>query len=88
MIDLLLDLKDEVHAAKARGQPALDPLTRARFSGEYDLIIAAGWQANPEPPRPEGKRSRKQHPARNRLAPLAGGQMANACLCHQFRRAF
>jgi transposase len=67
MIDLLLDLKDEVQAAKARGQPALDPLTLARLSGEYNLIIAAGWQANPEQARPEGKCSRKQHPARNLL---------------------
>jgi transposase len=79
MIDLLLDLKEQVHAAKARGQPALDPLTLARFSGEYDLIIAAGWQANPDLAQPEGKRSRKQHPARDRLASVAGGQVASAC---------
>jgi transposase len=49
------------------------------FSGEYDLIIAAGWQANPDLAQPEGKRSRKQHPARDRLASVAGGQVASAC---------
>jgi transposase len=88
MIDLLLDLKDEVQAAKARGQPALDTISRARFSGEYDLIIAAGWQANPEPPKPEGKRSRKQHPARNLLHRLQVGKWQTLAFATNFAVPF
>jgi transposase len=74
MSKLLLDLKEQVQSAKARGQPTLDPLTLARFSGEYDLIIAAGWQANPDPSEQTGKRRGKQHPARKLLHRLQVGK--------------
>ena len=74
MKDLLLDLKAEVQAAKARGQPALDRLRVACWSADYDRILAAGWQANPEPAKSAGKRSRKQHPARRLLHRLQVGK--------------
>ncbi len=72
--ELLLDLKAEVQAAKARGQPTLDRLTLARFSEEYDLLIAAGWQANPSAFASPASRRRKQHPACKLLHRLQVGK--------------
>ncbi|MFL5667692.1 MAG: IS66 family transposase [Ktedonobacteraceae bacterium] len=74
MKDLLLEIKAEVQAAQTRGQPALDCLTMARFSGDYDLLLAQGWQSNPPPSPSSGSRRRKQHPARTLLNRLQAGK--------------
>jgi len=74
MKDLLLEIKAEVQAAQARGQPALDRLSLARMSGDYDLLLAQGWQSNPPTFPSSGSRGRKQHPARTLLNRLQAGK--------------
>lgn len=74
MKNLLLDMKDAVEQARARGQPDLSLGVLAPLLTRYDQIVARGYQANPraETPRERGQYKRlpgrpKQSPARNLL---------------------
>lgn len=69
MKELLLEMKAAVEKARLSGKRELDVLALGRFHRRYELILAAGYQANP-PPAPVKKTHgghTKQHPARNLL---------------------
>jgi len=71
MIQLLLEIKQAVEAAKTREQVALSAEQITGFKYRYDQIVAEGLLANPLPERTAGqvrKRGRvKQSPAKNLL---------------------
>jgi transposase len=67
--ELLLEKKTAVENATLAGKRELDVLALGRFHRRYELILTAGYQANP-PPAPIKKTHgghTKQHPARNLL---------------------
>ena len=74
MKTLLLDMKEAVEQARARGQPALSTLVLAPLLVRYDQIVQAGYQVNPLA-QASSKANRyqrlpgrpKQSPARNLL---------------------
>jgi transposase len=69
MKELLLEMKAAVETARLSGKQELDVLALGRFHRRYELILSAGYQANP-PPAPIKKThggQTKQHPARNLL---------------------
>jgi transposase len=78
LITVLLEMKEAVEAAQAKGQTSVDPLLRAELLSRYQKAIAAGYQAHPAPSAPaipkRGKR--KQSPARNLLDRLRTHQDA------------
>jgi transposase len=55
--EVLLESKQAVDAARARGLPALSAEVKQAFARRYDEILEAGLLANP-PPEPTGKRGR------------------------------
>ena len=55
--ELLLEIKQAVAEAVARGHEALSAEVRQRFGSRYDAILEKGLKANP-PPEPTGKRGR------------------------------
>ncbi len=71
MKTLLLDAKKAVEEAKLEGQDELSPQTIAELENRFDMILAAGFQANPLPTLTEEcpkKRGRpKQSPSKNLL---------------------
>lgn len=86
---LLLLMKDRVEGAKSRGETELDPLSRLALRGEYDRVLASGWQTNPQACRasPE-KGSRKRHPAVNLLDRLQTGKEAVLAFLDHFAVPF
>jgi len=67
MIDLLLDIKQTV-ANLPDDQTELCEFAQLTFSKRYDSILADGFDANPQPPKPPGKRGRPaQTPPKNLL---------------------
>jgi transposase len=67
MAGLLLDIKAEVDAAPAEWT-TWPPQRLAHFEQRYDEVVAAGFQANPQPPTAPKKRGRpKQSPPKNLL---------------------
>jgi len=67
-LDLLLDMKRKVEAAKADGQTALSSQQLTVCARCYDFVIAWGQFDNPPPVRDKGVRGRpKQSSARNLL---------------------
>ena len=67
MIDLLLDIKQTV-ADLPEAQFQLDASVQLAFSKRYDSLLADGFEANPQPPKPPGKRGRAaQTPPKNLL---------------------
>ncbi|MFL5702625.1 MAG: hypothetical protein ACJ8AG_07315 [Ktedonobacteraceae bacterium] len=75
-----------MQAAKSRGQPALDRLTVAGFSGDYDLLLAQGWQRNP-PPSPFSGSQAQAASCPHTAQSAASGQVAGAGFRDQLRRA-
>lgn len=73
MKDLLLEMKQAVEQAQAKGAKELGLLTLGRFHRRYDQLVAQGYEANPPPVSPKkvhGGRT-KQNPARNLLDRLS-----------------
>lgn len=70
MIDHLLEIKDSVDTAREKVAHALSPDTLAQFQSRYFQIVLDGYDENPLPSKPSGKRRRgrrKQSKARNLL---------------------
>jgi transposase len=78
LIKVLLDMKEAVEAARAKGETSLDPVLRVELLRRYEGAIAAGYQAHPAPPAPSTpKRGKpKQSKARNLLDRLSKHQNA------------
>lgn len=68
MIDLLVEAKDAVEAARAAGSDRLDAATLHSIRVRYGLLIAKGWVVNPAPE--VGKRSGVNKTAANLLRRL------------------
>ena len=67
MIDLLLDIKQTI-ADLHDEQIQLDDSVQLSFSQRYDTILADGFDVNPQPPKPPGKKGRPaQTPPKNLL---------------------
>ena len=67
MIDLLLDIKQTIADLPDTHTQLCDSIQLA-FSKRYDSILADGFDANPQPPQPAGKRGRPaQTPPKNLL---------------------
>jgi len=68
----LINMKDEVAQAVARGEERLPNDTLARLEAEYDRLVKRALQSNPPPKRQPGQRGRaRASPARN--GPSKGG---------------
>ena len=70
MIDHLLKIKATVENARLEDAEALPQKQREQFQNHYFLILAQGYQQNPQPKPPPGKKPRgrpKQSKARNLL---------------------
>jgi transposase len=89
MKELLLLMKERVLQARERGKTHLDPLTLLALQGEYDRLIALGWQtlvpASRSSPAPD---SRKRHPAYNLLNRLQVGKEAVLAFLSNFAVPF
>lgn len=89
MKKLLLLMKERVLQARERGETHLDPLTLLALQGEYDRLIALGWQtlvpASRSSPAPD---SRKRHPAYNLLNRLQVGKEAVLAFLSNFAVPF
>ena len=71
MATLLCDIKAEV-AEAATTASALSPARLAHYETEYDAILKRGFELNPPPEQPPGKKGRpKQSPPKNLLDRLA-----------------
>lgn len=88
MITLLVQMKQQVAAAKASGASALDPLTLAELEQSYADILKLGFDANPPQPIPEHQPKRrgppKQTPAKNLLDRLQSQQDQVLRFLHNF----
>lgn len=88
MITLLVQMKQQVEAAKASGASALDPLTLAELEQNYADILQLGFDANPPQPIPEHQPKRrgppKQTPAKNLLERLQSQQDQVLRFLHNF----
>ena len=66
--EILVEGKKAVEAARAAGQPALDPAQAADILGRYDQWVGLALLIFPERPKAAGQPGRpKQHPATNLL---------------------
>ena len=62
----LLNMKDEVAQAVARGEERLPDDTLARLEAEYDRLVKGALRSNPSPERQPGQKGRaRASPARN-----------------------
>jgi transposase len=69
MKDLLLDMKEAVEQACARGQPELETAVLAALLTRYDQIVQAGYQVNPLVVKPKKSDQYKRMPGRPRQSP-------------------
>jgi transposase len=88
LAQFLCRLKTAVTAVQAQGLTQLSASRWRRFERRYQELLAAGWQANPAPPR-SGQRGRtKQGPARNLLARLDQRRHEVLAFARDFRVPF
>lgn len=69
MKDVLLDMKEEVAQARARGQPELETAVPADVLTRYDRIVQAGYQLNPLVTKPKKSDQYKRLPGRPKQSP-------------------
>jgi len=60
MAKLLLEIKKTVAMAQENGTEGLPAESLAAFEQRYDQILDAGYQVNPHPPPPTGKKTKKR----------------------------
>lgn len=85
---LLLDIKDAVDQAKARGQTSLEASAVFDYQKRYQTLIDRGYEAHPIR-EPSGKRGRtKQSTGRNLVARLDVHRDAALAFLHDFDVAF
>jgi hypothetical protein len=60
MADLLLEMKKAVEVARENGTEALPAESLAALEQRYDQILDAGYQVNPRPLPPMGKKPKKR----------------------------
>lgn len=69
MAALLVEAKQHIYAARARGRDGLGWATLTDLGSRYHSLVTQGWQANPDPP--AGRRhSKRQREAVNLLTRL------------------
>ena len=92
MIALLLEIKDQVEAAKTDSLSALTPEQLADFERRYQELIRLGIEANPPPQIdlniPPKKGRPKQSPAKNLLDRLQTHQSAVLAFMYDFQVPF
>src|SRR6266550_6373816 len=90
MIELLLDIKAAVEQARAQGCTRLHPLEVADWKARYQVLLTAGYQANPPDPPPKIAKNgrRKQSTARNLLDRLCKHQEAVLAFLDNFAVPF
>jgi transposase len=92
MMALLLEIKDQVEAAKTDSLSALTPELLADFERRYQELIRLGIEANPPPqidPNIPPKKGRpKQSPAKNLLDRLQTNQLTVLAFMYDFRVPF
>jgi transposase len=70
MKELLLDMKEAVEQARARGQPELKTAVLVALLTRYDQIVQAGYQINPLVLKPKKSDQYKRLPGRPRQSPV------------------
>lgn len=85
---LLLKAKAAVEAAQQRGASALESLLTDALTREYQLLVEAGFNANPPPPTRPGKRRVAESPARQLLKRLDRHRHAVLHFMHNFAVPF
>lgn len=92
MMKLLVDIKDQVEAAKTAGLTSLSIQQQQDFEQRYEQLIEQGLEANPPPPvapnAPKRKGRRKQSPPKNLLDRLKKHQSAVLAFMYDFRVPF
>lgn len=92
MMMLLLEVKQQVHAAKTTGQQTLTPEQLTEFEQRYQTLLEQGFKANPPPTGDESvcqKKGRsKQSPPKNLLDRLAANRTAVLAFMNDFRVPF
>ncbi len=87
MIELLLEIKERVDAQKLVSG-ALNPDEVTDFEKRYDLIVAAGYLANPPPEHVKKRGRKKQGKARNMLNRLSSHHHEVLAFMRDFRVPF
>jgi transposase len=89
MIALLLEIKQSVAEAKAQGLTHLPPAPLTAFEARYEALLEQGFQLNPVPDKPPGKRGKvKQPPPKNLLDRLENHQRAVLAFMDDFKVPF
>ena len=90
MKELLLSMKEACDQARAEGRSSLDPLEIADWTGCYEAVLQAGYQANPPDPPPQvpKKGRRKPSAARNLLDRFSVHQEAVLAFLQDLRVPF
>ena len=88
LTDLLLNIKQAVERASAKGRTHLTARRLKDFTAQYDQLVKSGLRANP-PPKPTGRVGRpNQGPIRSVLLRLQKRASAVLAFMHDFRVPF
>jgi transposase len=87
MIQLLVEIKEAVEAAKTRAHSALPDRQQTDFEVRYDQLLAQGFDANPPPPDPPVKKRgrKKQSQPKNLLDRLQAHKRAVLTFMYDFK---
>lgn len=86
---VLIEMKDKVEQAVARGADRLRADVLARLEGEYDRLVKRALQSNPRPKYPPGQKGRpRASPARNLAKRLRDHKDSVLRFLHDFRVPF
>ncbi len=92
LAQLLLEIKASVVVAREDGQTTLPPDQRQHFEVRYQMVLDAGYAANPlpevEPNAPKARGKPKQSPARNLLDRLDKHRSAVLAFMYDFNVPF
>ena len=92
MITLLCEIKAQVECAKADGKQALSTEQLSDFEQQYQILLTAGFEANPPPPvaadAPKRSGRQKQSPPKNLLDRLERHDTAVLAFMFDFRVPF